>query len=128
MKVAVIGATGLVGQKMLQVLAERNLPIDELIVAASERSIGKKTLFKGKEYTLVSVEDAIEKRPDIAIFSAGADASLKYAPLFAEKGTYPSRQVRMAVSSLLSRRRFIHHSSFRNGQRRHMACAHLLQR
>ena len=73
---------------MLQVLAERNLPIDELIVAASERSIGKKTLFKGKEHTLISVEEAIEKRPDIAIFSAGADASKKYAPLFAEKGTY----------------------------------------
>ena len=88
MKIAVIGATGLVGQKMLQVLAERNLPIDELIVAASERSIGKTTSFKGKQYTLISVEDAIEKRPDIAIFSAGADASLKYAPLFAEKGTY----------------------------------------
>lgn len=88
MKIAVIGATGLVGQKMLQVLEERNIPIDELIVAASERSIGKKTKFKGKDYTLVSVEDAIEKRPDIAIFSAGADASLKYAPLFAAKGTY----------------------------------------
>ena len=88
MKIAVIGATGLVGQKMLQVLAERSLPIDELIVAASERSIGKTTKFKGKDYTLISVEDAIEQRPDIAIFSAGADASLKYAPLFAEKGTY----------------------------------------
>lgn len=88
MKIAVIGATGLVGQKMLQVLAERNLPMDELIVAASERSIGKTTKFKGKDYTLISVEDAIEQRPDIAIFSAGADASLKYAPLFAEKGTY----------------------------------------
>ena len=88
MKIAVIGATGLVGQKMLQVLAERNLPMDELIVAASERSIGKKTFFKGKEHTLISVEDAIEKRPDIAIFSAGTDASLKYAPLFAAKGTY----------------------------------------
>lgn len=88
MKIAVIGATGLVGQKMLQVLEERDLPMDELIVAASERSIGKKTLFKGSEHTLISVEDAIEKRPDIAIFSAGAEASLKYAPLFAEKGTY----------------------------------------
>ena len=88
MKIAVIGATGLVGQKMLQVLEERNLPVDELIVAASERSIGKKTKFKGKDYTLISVEDAIEQRPDIAIFSAGADASLKYAPLFAAKGTY----------------------------------------
>ena len=88
MKIAVIGATGLVGQKMLQVLEERKLKFDELIVAASERSIGKKTLFKGKEHTLVSVEEAIEKRTDIAIFSAGADASLKYASLFAEKGTY----------------------------------------
>ena len=88
MKIAVIGATGLVGQKMLQVLEERNLPMDELIVAASERSIGKKTLFNGREYTLISVEDVIEKRPDIAIFSAGAEASLRYAPFFAEKGTY----------------------------------------
>ncbi len=88
MKIAVIGATGLVGQKMLQVLAERSLPVDELIVAASERSIGKTIKFKGKDYTLISVEDAIEQCPDIAIFSAGADASLKYAPLFAEKGTY----------------------------------------
>lgn len=88
MKIAVIGATGLVGQKILQVLEERNLPIEELVVAASESSIGKKTLFKGKEYTLISVEEAIEKRPCIAIFSAGADASLKYAPLFAENGTY----------------------------------------
>ena len=88
MKIAVIGATGLVGQKMLQVLEERNLPFDELIVAASERSVGKKVRFKGEEYTLISVEEAIEKRPDIAIFSAGAEASLKYAPLFAKKGTY----------------------------------------
>jgi len=88
MKIAVIGATGLVGQKMLQVLEERNLPFDELIVAASERSVGKKVRFKGEEYTLISVEEAIEKRPDIAIFSAGAEASLKYAPLFVEKGTY----------------------------------------
>ncbi len=88
MKIAVIGATGLVGQKMLQVLEERNFPIDELIVAASERSIGKRILFKGVEHTMVSVEEAIEKTPDIAIFSAGAEASLRYAPLFAEKGTY----------------------------------------
>ncbi len=88
MKIAVIGATGLVGQKMLQVLKERNFPIEELIVAASERSIGKRILFKGVEHTMVSVEKAIEKTPDIAIFSAGAEASLRYAPLFAEKGTY----------------------------------------
>ena len=88
MKIAVIGATGLVGQKMLQVLAERNLPIDELIVAASEKSVGKKIFFKEKEHTLVSIEDAIEERPDIAIFSAGAEVSLMYAKRFAEKGTY----------------------------------------
>lgn len=88
MKIAVIGASGLVGQKMLQVLEEQKVQIDELIVAASERSIGKKIVFCGKEYTFVSVVQAIEMCPDIAIFSAGSDASLKYAPLFAEKGTY----------------------------------------
>ena len=103
MKIAVIGATGLVGQKMLQVLAERNLPIDELIVAASERSIGKTTNFKGKPHTLISVEEAIEKRPDIAIFSAGADASLKYAPLFAEKALTLSTTARLGAKKKASR-------------------------
>ena len=88
MKIAVVGASGLVGHKMLQVLEEQKIHIDELIVAASERSIGKKIVFCGKEYTFVSVGQAIEMCPDIAIFSAGSDASLKYAPLFAEKGTY----------------------------------------
>ncbi len=88
MKVAIIGATGLVGQKMLQVVDEQNLRFDEIIVAASEKSVGKKILFQDKELTLVSVEKAIEEKPDIAIFSAGAEASLKYAPRFAEKGTY----------------------------------------
>lgn len=88
MRIAVIGASGLVGHKMLQVLEEQKIHIDELIVAASERSIGKKIVFCGKEYTFVSVGQAIEMRPDIAIFSAGSDASLRYAPLFAEKGTY----------------------------------------
>lgn len=88
MKIAVIGASGLVGQKMLQVLEEQKVQIDELIVAASERSIGRKVTFCGREHTMVSVEQAIEMCPDIAIFSAGSDASLKYAPLFAEKGTY----------------------------------------
>lgn len=88
MKIAVIGATGLVGQKMLQVLAEQNLPIDELIVAASEKSVGKKIFFKEREHTLISIKDAIEERPDIAIFSAGAEVSLMYAKKFAEKGTY----------------------------------------
>lgn len=88
MKIAVIGASGLVGQKMLQVLEEQKVQIDELIVAASERSIGRKVTFCGREHTMVSVEQAIEMCPDIAIFSAGSDASLKYAPLFSEKGTY----------------------------------------
>ena len=88
MKSAVIGATGLVGQKMLQVLAEQNLHIDELIVAASEKSIGKKIYFKEKEHTLVSIEDAVAQKPDIAIFSAGAEVSLSYAKKFAEEGTY----------------------------------------
>lgn len=88
MKIAVIGATGLVGQKMLQVLEEQNLPIDELIVAASEKSVGRKISFKGKELVLKSVNQAIEENPDIAIFSAGAEVSLKYAEKFAERGTY----------------------------------------
>ena len=88
MKIAVVGATGLVGSKMLQVLDEQKIKIDELIVAASERSVGKEIVFQGKTHHVVSVEDAIEARPDIAIFSAGASASKQYAPLFAEKGTF----------------------------------------
>lgn len=88
MKIAVVGATGLVGSKMLQVLDEQKIKIDELIVAASERSVGKEIVFQGKTHRVISVEDAIEARPDIAIFSAGASASKQYAPLFAEKGTY----------------------------------------
>ena len=88
MKVAVIGATGLVGQKMLQVLAEQNLQIDEIIVAASDKSIGKKVTYKDKELTLISMDQAVEARPDIAIFSAGAEVSLKYAETFAAVGTY----------------------------------------
>ena len=88
MKVAVIGATGLVGQKMLQVLAEQNLQIDEIIVAASDKSIGKEVAYKDKELTLISMDQAVEARPDIAIFSAGAEVSLKYAEKFAAVGTY----------------------------------------
>lgn len=87
MKVAVVGATGMVGQVMLKVLAERNFPITELIPVASERSVGKKISYKEKEYTISSMEDAINAKPDIAIFSAGGDTSLKYAPKFAEAGT-----------------------------------------
>lgn len=88
MKIAVVGATGLVGSKMLQVLEEQDVRIDELLVAASERSIGKEIVFRGKTYPLVSVETAIAACPDIAIFSAGAAASRHYAPLFAAKGTF----------------------------------------
>ena len=87
MKIAVVGATGLVGTKMLQVLAERNFPVTELIPVASEKSVGKEITFKGKQYKVVSVEDAIKQRPDIALFSAGGSTSLAQAPLFAAAGT-----------------------------------------
>lgn len=88
MKIAVIGATGLVGSKMLQVLDEQKIKIDELIVAASEKSVGKTIEFQGKDHHVVNVEDAVAAAPDIAIFSAGASASKQYAPLFAAKGSY----------------------------------------
>jgi len=86
MKVAVVGATGLVGTKMLQVLAERNFPVDELIPVASEKSIGKEVLFKGKAYKVVSADDAIAAKPNVAIFSAGGSSSLELAPRFAAAG------------------------------------------
>ena len=88
MKIAVVGATGMVGQVMLQVLAERNFPITELIPVASEKSVGKKVLFKGKEYPVVSMQTAVGKVPHIAIFSAGGSTSLEWAPKFAEVGTF----------------------------------------
>jgi aspartate-semialdehyde dehydrogenase len=84
MKIAVVGATGLVGTKMLEVLAERNFPIDELIPVASERSVGKQLDFKGKKYTVHSMEQAIAAKPHIALFSAGGSTSLEWAPKFAE--------------------------------------------
>ncbi len=87
MKVAVVGATGMVGQVMLKVLEERNLPITELIPVASERSVGNKIKFKDKEFTIVSMNDAIAVKPEIAIFSAGGGTSLEFAPKFAEVGT-----------------------------------------
>src|SRR6201991_3358619 len=87
MKVAVVGATGLVGTKMLQVLAERNFPVTELIPVASEKSVGKVITFKGKAIKVISVEDAIKQKPDVAIFSAGGSTSLAQAPLFAAAGT-----------------------------------------
>jgi aspartate-semialdehyde dehydrogenase len=86
MKVAVVGATGLVGTKMLQVLAERNFPVTELIPVASERSVGKEVEFKGKKYKVVSMEDAIAAKPGVAIFSAGGNTSLEWAPKFAAAG------------------------------------------
>lgn len=86
-KIALVGATGLVGSVMIKVLEERGFQNMELIPAASSKSVGKKIKFANKELEIVSVEEAIESTPDIAIFSAGSAASLKYAPLFAEKGT-----------------------------------------
>jgi len=86
MKVAVVGATGLVGTKMLEVLAERNFPVTELIPVASERSIGKEVTFKGKKYKIVSAADAIAAKPAVAIFSAGGSTSLELAPKFAAAG------------------------------------------
>jgi aspartate-semialdehyde dehydrogenase len=86
MKVAVVGATGLVGTKMLQVLAERNFPVTELIPVASERSIGKEITFNGKQYKIVGMQDAIDAKPAVAIFSAGGGTSLEWAPKFAEAG------------------------------------------
>src|SRR5215475_13178998 len=86
MKVAVVGATGLVGTKMLQVLAERNFPVTELIPVASEKSVGKEVEFKGKKYKVASMTDAIAAKPDVAIFSAGGSTSFEWAPKFAEAG------------------------------------------
>jgi aspartate-semialdehyde dehydrogenase len=86
MKVAVVGATGLVGTKMLQVLAERNFPITELIPVASERSVGKEIIFNGKPYKIVSMQDAIAAKPSLALFSAGGNTSLEWAPQFAAAG------------------------------------------
>jgi len=86
MKVAVVGATGLVGTKMLQVLAERNFPVTELIPVASEKSIGKQVEFKGNKFTIVGYADAIAAKPNVAIFSAGGSTSLELAPLFAAAG------------------------------------------
>lgn len=87
MKVAVVGATGLVGSEILTVLEERNFPVEELLPVASAKSVGKEITFKGKNYKVVSVEDAIAAKPDIAIFSAGGSTSLELAPKFAEVGT-----------------------------------------
>jgi aspartate-semialdehyde dehydrogenase len=87
MKVAVVGATGMVGKVMLNVLKERNFPITKLILVASERSVGKKISYNNKAYAIVSLQDAVSAKPDIALFSAGGTTSLEWAPKFAEVGT-----------------------------------------
>lgn len=87
MKVAVVGATGMVGEVMLQLLAERNFPVTELIPVASEKSVGKQITFKGKSYTVVGLQTAVDLKPEIAIFSAGGQTSLDWAPKFAAAGT-----------------------------------------
>ena len=88
MKIAVVGATGMVGQVMLKVLEERNFPLTELIAVASEKSVGKEVLFKGKEYKIVSLQTALDMKPEIALFSAGGSLSLEWAPKFAESGSF----------------------------------------
>lgn len=87
MKVAVVGATGMVGEVMLSLLAERNFPITELLVVASEKSVGKTLDFKGKTYTVIGLQTAVDAKPTIAIFSAGGETSLEWAPKFAAVGT-----------------------------------------
>ena len=86
MKIAVVGATGLVGTKMLEVLSERNFPLTDLILVASEKSVGKEINYKNKSYKVVSMQDAINLKPQIALFSAGGNTSLEWAPKFAEAG------------------------------------------
>jgi len=87
MKIAIVGATGMVGHTMIKVLEERNFPVSELLPAASERSVGKEILFKGKSVKVVSVMDAVEAKPDFAVFSAGGSTSKEWAPLFAKNGS-----------------------------------------
>lgn len=87
MRVAVVGVTGMVGNVMLEVLAEHNFPVTELIPVASEKSVGKKIVFKGTEYTVIGLQQAVSLKPDVALFSAGAFVSKEWAPKFAQVGT-----------------------------------------
>lgn len=87
MKVAVVGATGMVGEVMLEVLAKRNFPVTELIPVASEKSVGKEIEFNGKKYKVVGLQTAVDMKADIALFSAGGETSLEWAPIFAAAGT-----------------------------------------
>ena len=86
MKLAIVGATGMVGKVMLEILQERSFPISELLVVASSKSVGQALSFKNKSLTLISIEDAVSERPDLAIFSAGGSVSLEWAPRFTEVG------------------------------------------
>ena len=86
MKIAVVGATGLVGTKMLEILAERNFPVSQLIPVASEKSVGKTISFKGQEHTVVGMKEAIDMNPAVALFSAGGSTSSQWAPEFAKAG------------------------------------------
>ncbi len=87
MKIAVVGATGMVGTVMLQVLEERNFPFSELLLVASEKSVGKTITYKSKDYSIIGLQDALDLKPDIALFSAGGATSLEWAPKFAQNGT-----------------------------------------
>ena len=85
-KIAIIGASGLVGGVILKVLEERNFPVGELILVASEKSVGKEIIFKGKPHKVISIDDAVSRKPDIAFFSAGSAVSLEWAPVFVQAG------------------------------------------
>ncbi len=87
MKVAVVGATGLVGTRMIRLLEERNFPVSSFIAVASEKSVGRKVSFKGKEYAVITPAEAIPLQPELALFSAGGQTSIEWAPLFADNGT-----------------------------------------
>lgn len=87
MKIAVVGATGMVGEVMLKVLEERNFPYDELLLVASEKSVGKEIFYKGKNHSVIGMKEAVSQKPDIALFSAGGAISREWAPKFAEVGT-----------------------------------------
>ncbi len=87
MKIAIVGATGMVGQMMLKVLAERNFPVSELLVVASEKSVGKEVFFKNTPYKIIGLAEAVEQKPNIALFSAGGEISKEWAPKFTENGT-----------------------------------------
>ena len=87
MKVALVGATGMVGQVMLQLLEERSFPLTDLLLVASEKSVGQRCTFKGKELTIIALEEAVSKSPDLALFSAGGSVSEQWAPKFADVGT-----------------------------------------